>query len=146
MSLLLEKHCGRLASAAQIRHAVADFIRDTPNSHPRLAELARELSVIGEESSPHVRTLAAYAEHIRADGTYASARYEVPIVAELYNLRILVTYQRQAMPSTESAMGEDMRDHDVEPPAGSWPEAPKQVHLLLLTPVSALTHTHTHTH
>jgi len=122
-------------SALAIREMVADYIRDTPTSGCAvLTQLAQQLALIGEESNPLVRTLTAYAEHIRRAGEHASAKFELPIVAALFNLRVRLVYQEQGKES--SIVGAEMRDCWLAPPSGLHMEEPRAVHLLLLNKVS----------
>lgn len=120
-------------SAGQLRGLVADFIRDCPaDAAGVLAPLQLQLNLTGEPD-PSVRTLAAYAAHIRREGEHASALFEVPIVAELFNLRVRVVFQVQGVEG--STLGAEMRDRWVEP-SRQHKEAPLDVHLLLLNKVS----------
>ena len=134
VSEVLSRH-NRHFSAAMIRDSVADFIRDTSTADcPVLAQLEQQLALIGEESNPLVRSLPAYAEHIRRAGEHASAKFELPFVAALFNVRVRLVYQTQGK---ESSFGVEMRDCWVDPPSGMHAEVPIQVHLLLLNGVSS---------
>lgn len=124
----------RFISAAQIRSMVADYIRDTSTEqHEMLAALSLQLELVSEEGSPDVRTLSTYAEHIRRDGTQASAKFELAFTAAVLNLRVRLVYQNQG--DARGVLGADMRDCWIEPPSGSHSDVPLELHLLLLTQV-----------
>jgi hypothetical protein len=135
MGELLRHHQGLNISAGQMRERVADYIRDTPaNDSAVLTQLAEQLALIGEEGNPLVRTLSAYADHIRRPGEHASAKFELPIVAALFNLRVRLVYQQQG--DENGIVGAEMRDCWVAPPSELHMEAPLELHVLLLNRVS----------
>jgi hypothetical protein len=129
----------RVFTAGELREKVADFIRDGSQSNGVLRSLALQLDLVGEESDPSVRTLDAYAKHIRRDGEHASATYELPILAELLNLRVRLVLQVQG--AENGVLGEEMRDRWVEPTLGLHTHEPLEVHILLLNQVGHQLHT-----
>lgn len=132
---LLYSHGRPPTTVTKLRTLVADYIRDASvEGSPVLTHLASELELIGfEDSRQRIRTLPAYAEHIRRKGVYASAVFEIPIVAQLLNLRVHLVLEEQG--AAGAAIGAQMRDRCVMPPPGLHKDEPLEIHLLLLTKV-----------
>jgi hypothetical protein len=118
-----------------LRNAVADFYDDPERAdHPVVRRLATELAAAGAADDESIRTVAAYATHMRKAGVYGSVLYELPILAELHNLRISVVMVKQA--NTGTQLGADLRDHVIEPPPRACGQLPLCVSLLYLNNVS----------